>query len=77
MIESLVIAPGTSASGIWMVSGTTRNFSLASIITARGAPVRCGQKFGMAGIGKAAPVQHRLVDGRGDHRRRFARQGRL
>ena len=31
----------------------------------------------MAGIGKAGLVQHRLVDGRGDHRRRLARQAGL
>ncbi len=32
-----------------------------------------GKKFGMAGKAEARTVQHRLVDGRGDHGCRFAR----
>ena len=41
---------------MWMVSGTTRNLSLASIITARRAPVRMGKEFGMAGKAESLPL---------------------
>ena len=41
------------------------------------APVRGGEEFGMAGKGEARLVQHRLVDGRGDHGGGFARQAGL
>ncbi len=50
----LVISPGTCASGMWMVSGTTRNWSDASIITARRAPVRCARNSVWPGKAKPA-----------------------
>ena len=70
--SSGVKSPGTSRSGTWMVTGTTRKSSLASIITGRGVTPslvqRLGQKFGMAGKGKPGSVERRLVDRRRHHR---------
>src|SRR5258706_12926390 len=56
----LLIALGTSATGIWMVSGTTRNLSLASIITARRAPVRWARNSVWPGKAKPAPFSTAL-----------------
>ena len=55
-----------------MVSGTTRSASLASIITARCAPVRAPRNSVWPGKRKPALHQDRLVDRRGDQGRRFA-----
>ena len=51
------------ASGMWMVSGTTRSRSLASIITARVASGQMRQEFGVAGKAKPACDQQALLIG--------------
>src|SRR6185437_2965654 len=59
----LLMAAGTSATGRWMVSGTTRSFSLASIITARRAPVSAARNSVWPGWGKPAWFSTALLIG--------------
>ena len=71
-ISLAVIRPGTSRSGTWMVSGTTRRLVVRQHHHRRrraaiGAQRR--QIFGMAGIFEAGIVERRLVDRRGDQAR--------
>ena len=68
-----VSAAGTSARGMWIVTGTTRRPGAASIITGSGAPRKVGEKLGVAGEGEAGAVLERLlVDRVGAERRRPA-----
>ena len=48
-------AAGTSASGMWMVTGTTRSPGAASIITGNGAPQRWARNSVWPGKAKPAP----------------------
>ncbi|MEI9991556.1 MAG: hypothetical protein WDM86_16115 [Rhizomicrobium sp.] len=62
-MAAVVMARGTSASGMWIVSGTTRSSSLASIITARGAPVSAWRNSVCPGWGKPAAANTALLIG--------------
>src|SRR3954471_6057628 len=62
-IASVSMAPGTSASGRCTVSGTTFKTSLASIITARLAPVRLWRNSVWPGWGKPASIKTALWTG--------------
>ena len=73
-------AAGTSASAMCTVTGTTASPSLHSIITERGgaspgAGGERGQVFGMARMGEAGLVEHRLGDRAGDDPARATGQG--
>ena len=72
-ISSVVSAAGTSASGMWMVTGTVRSSGPASIITGVTVlPVvaarEMGEVFGVAGKAEAGVVEHLLGDRSGDDR---------
>ena len=76
--SSGVSARGTSASGMWMVTGTTRSAGAASIITGSGAPERCARNSVWPGKAKPAPVLQRLlVDRVGAERERRAAADQL
>jgi len=57
------MAPGTCAIGIWTVNGTTRSSSLASIITARVAPVSFARKSVWPGNAKPVFMSTALLIG--------------
>ena len=72
-IRSRVSRCGTSLNGRWMVTGTTASSGDHSIITGHaGLPValerQLGEKFGVARLGEARPVEHALGDRIGDDR---------
>ena len=75
-MRSAVSSTGTRASGIWMVTGTTRRSGPHSIITGEASrPMLARQRaeiFGVAGMREAGRGQHVLGDGIGDHRPRLA-----
>ena len=78
-MRSRVRRCGTSASGTWIVTGTTASSGDQIIITGfAGAPQRArefAQEFGVAGMAESRVVKRLLGDRIGDHaraRRRFA-----
>ena len=76
-ISSTVSRPGTSRSGTWVVTGTTRRVGPASIIATQvaGDAAALGDELGLAGMDEADRVELRLGDRPGDQRRGGARAG--
>ena len=76
-ISSVVSAFGTSASAMWMVTGTVRRSGPASIITGVASTPLCARRqmrqiFGVAGKAEAGIVERLLGDRAGDDGRGVA-----